>query len=96
MYILNLLAQGENHGYEMVRILKRSDSLKIREGNIYPILARIQTDGLVTVRNQTSQSGPPRKYFRLTDLGNERVTHMNEYWDDITSNIKQIRKGLVK
>ena len=96
LYILNLLSQGESHGYEMVRTLKRSDSLKIREGNIYPILARLQTDGLVHVRKQASQSGPPRKYYMLSDLGHERVANMNKHWDDITSHIKQIRKGSVK
>ena len=66
--ILNFLQHGRCHGYEMVQSLKRIWGLRIREGNIYPILARLQTDGLVTNISEASQSGPPRKYYQLTKL----------------------------
>ena len=39
--VLNLLRHGERHGYDMVQTLKQIDGLKVREGNIYPILARL-------------------------------------------------------
>ena len=86
--ILNLLRHGERHGYEMVQSLKVIQGLKIREGNIYPILARLQTDGLVTSYSQPSQDGPPRKYFKLTELGQRTLVDMNAHWDQIIESIQ--------
>ena len=94
--ILNLLRHGTRHGYEMVQILKQNDGLMMREGNIYPILARLQTDGLVTSRSEPSQDGPPRKYFELTDLGAKTLEDMNAHWDQMIESIRTIRKGADK
>jgi len=94
--VLNLLQHGHHHGYEMVQTLKQSDGLKIREGNIYPILARLQTDGLVTSYSQTSPDGPPRRYFKLTELGRKTLADMNAHWDRIIESIRSIRKGTHK
>ena len=94
--ILNLLQHGQRHGYEMVQTLRRSDGLKIREGNIYPILARLQTDGLVTSFPQASPDGPPRRYFKLTELGQKTLADMNAHWDRVIESIRSIRKGVHK
>ncbi len=94
--ILNMLQHGQCHGYEMVQILKRNERLKIREGNIYPILARLQTDGLVTSYSEASRDGPPRKYFKLTELGQEILIDMNAHWDHIIEGIQRVRKGAYK
>jgi PadR family transcriptional regulator PadR len=91
--ILNLLQHGRCHGYEMVQTLKQINGLQIREGNIYPILARLQTDGLVTSRSEPSKDGPPRKYFELTRLGQNVLKDMNAHWSLIIENIERIRKG---
>ena len=91
--ILNLLRKGRCHGYEMVQSLKRITALRIREGNIYPILARLETDGLATCHPEPSRDGPPRKYYELTKLGQETVAEMNRHWDELTENIRSIRKG---
>ncbi len=91
--MLNLLRHGACHGYEMVQTLKKIEGLAIREGNIYPILARLQTDGLVISHSETSRDGPPRKYFELTRLGRVRLKEMNTHWDQIYKSIRDIRKG---
>ena len=91
--ILNLLGRGRCHGYEMVQSLKQITVLRIREGNIYPILARLQTDGLATCNKEPSRDGPPRKYYELTKLGRETVAEMNGHWDELTESIQIIRKG---
>ena len=94
--VLNLLRHGQCHGYEMVQTLKQNQGLIIREGNIYPILARLQTDGLVTSYSEASPDGPPRKYFKLTKLGKKVLEDMNQHWDQINEGIKHIRKGTYK
>lgn len=94
--ILNLLQHGRCHGYEMVQTFKRTQGLKIREGNIYPILARLQTDGLVTSYSEASRDGPPRKYFELTESGKKILSDMNAHWDQIIQSIQGVRKGAYK
>ena len=94
--ILNLLRHSQYHGYDMVQTLKKSQGLKIREGNIYAILARLQTDGLVASYSEASQDGPPRKYFKLTKLGQKKLADMNAHWDQIIESIQNIRKGTYK
>lgn len=94
--VLNLLQQGSWHGYEMVQTLKQIDGLKLREGNIYPILARLQTDGLVTSSSEPSPDGPPRKSFKLTRLGQKTLDEMNAHWDQLIGSIERIRKGVQK
>jgi PadR family transcriptional regulator PadR len=91
--ILNLLRHGQCHGYDMVQTLKQIDGLKIREGNIYPILARLQTDGLVQSYSEPSRDGPPRKYFKLTRAGEKTLVDMNAHWDQMIQAIQNIRKG---
>ena len=94
--ILNLLAHNQLHGYEIVQILKQSRGLRIHEGNIYPILARLKADGLVTSHKQSSPEGPPRKYFKLTEQGRKTLADMNAHWDRINNTILNFRKGTYK
>ena len=91
--ILNFLRHGRCHGYEMVQVLKKTEGLKIREGNIYPILARLQTDGLVTSITEPSKDGPPRKYFKITKSGQKVLADMNLHWDMIIESITSVQKG---
>ncbi len=92
--VLNLLRHGPSHGYEMVQTMKRVEGLKIREGNIYPILSRLQTEGLVASYSEPSSDGPPRKYFQLTATGEKVLSEMNVHWDRIAESIRRIRKGI--
>jgi PadR family transcriptional regulator PadR len=91
--VLNLLQREPSHGYEMVQKMKRIEGLQIREGNIYPVLARLETDGFVTSYSQPSTDGPPRKYFKLTESGQKALEDMNRHWELLLESIRQIRKG---
>ncbi|MBN2588770.1 MAG: PadR family transcriptional regulator [Sedimentisphaerales bacterium] len=96
IFVLNLLKNGNCHGYDMVQKLKKNNGMVIREGNIYPILARLQTDGLVTSYAEASKDGPPRKYFRLTESGQKVLSDMNNHWDKISKSIQKLRNGAEK
>jgi len=91
--VLNLLQRGSSHGYEMVQTMKRIKGLQIREGNIYPVLARLETDGLVSSSSLPSPDGPPRKYFKLTEAGQKALEDMNKHWEEIVDSLGTIRKG---
>jgi len=91
--VMNFLARGRCHGYEMVQELKKCRGLTLREGNIYPILARLQTDGLVESTTEAGSDGPPRKYFTITEQGRRILDQMNQHWDMIVGSVEQVRKG---
>ncbi len=96
MAVLNMLNHEVYHGYDMVQTLKHINGLKIREGNIYPILARLQADGLVNSYSEPSADGPDRKYFKLTKAGKKTLLNMNTHWEQIIHGLETIKKGEYK
>ena len=73
--VLVLLDKQDRYGYELVQ--KISDQISISEGSVYPLLRRLTKEGYFTTYLQESTEGPPRKYYKLTDLG-EAPTYMNK------------------
>lgn len=67
--VLSLLHKRECYGYEISEFL--SEHIDISDGTIYPILRKLKTDGLLTTYLQEESGGPPRKYYKLTELGRE-------------------------
>jgi len=78
--VLNCLNVREYYGYDFVQELKQIEGAAIREGIVYPILARMQEDGFVTSEKRPSSSGPPRKYYQITPAGQAVLQEMNEIW----------------
>ncbi|HSV64616.1 MAG TPA: PadR family transcriptional regulator [Mycobacteriales bacterium] len=78
--VLALLRDGEQYGFELVRTLSSIDGMVTSEGTIYPLLSRLRRDGVVETTWQESESGPPRRYYRLTDLGRRSLNGFVEEW----------------
>ncbi|VGO21330.1 PadR family transcriptional regulator [Pontiella sulfatireligans] len=91
--ILNLLQHGESYGYEILQSLQQIDELVVTDSTVYPILSRLRKDGYLKVQVQPSTSGPPRRYFSLTALGQQRIREMNLYWDNLQSAIEKLKQG---
>jgi PadR family transcriptional regulator PadR len=66
--VLALLRDGESYAFELARVLSERD-LVASEGTIYPLLARLRREELVTTAWRESTAGPPRRYYRLTERG---------------------------
>lgn len=88
--ILNLLAQGELYGYDLIKQLTKIRGLVVTEGTIYPLLSRLRKTGLLATRLQESASGPARKYYHLTQAGLETRELMNMYWDELGVGVKML------
>ncbi len=69
MLALAALAREETYGYELVTHLRDAGLDDLSTGTLYPVLARLERDGLVTSRLVASSSGPARKYYRPSDAG---------------------------
>jgi PadR family transcriptional regulator PadR len=78
--VLAVLAGSEEYAFELVRRLSAVDGLVTSEGTIYPLLARLRRDGLVTTTWQESDAGPPRKYYRLTSAGGRALAGFTDEW----------------
>ena len=78
--VLALLRDGERYGFELVRKLSEVDGLVTSEGTIYPLLTRLRRDQLVTTFWRESETGPPRRYYQLTDGGREALAGFTQEW----------------
>jgi PadR family transcriptional regulator PadR len=78
--VLALLRDGARYGFEIVRELSEVDGLVTSEGTIYPLLTRLRKEQLVTTFWQESASGPPRRYYRLTDAGGAALAAFADEW----------------
>ena len=67
--VLSLLRQQDRYGYEISEFL--SKHIDIADGTVYPLLRKLKADGLVTTYLQEESGGPPRKYYKLTQLGED-------------------------
>ena len=89
--VLNALRHGRMYGYEIVKRLQRVRGLVIGEGTIYPIMSRLDREGLVRSSLEPSPDGPARKYYRLSPRGRETLERMNAAWDAILRGVEETR-----
>ncbi|MEU7997926.1 PadR family transcriptional regulator [Micromonospora sp. NPDC049060] len=80
MCLLALLAGEPAHGYELVRRLETAGFGTVSYGTVYPLITRLHRLGLIANALQPSPNGPPRKVYRLTDAGHDRLRAWREQW----------------
>ena len=83
--VLSALARREAYGYELSRRIEAISQGKIEwdTGTLYPVLHRLETDRLVESFWQPSDSGPRRKYYRLTEKGKKSISAAQSQWLEI-------------
>ena len=78
MCVLALLSKGDNYAYDIAS--RMAEAVGMGEGTIYPLMRRMQNDGLVSTYLQESGSGPPRKYYKLTKAGTNALKAQIADW----------------
>jgi PadR family transcriptional regulator PadR len=91
--VLAVLADSEEYAFELVRRLSAVDGLVTSEGTIYPLLSRLRRDAMVTTTWQESDSGPPRKYYRLTPAGRRALSGFTEEWTRFRDAVDELLVG---
>ena len=86
--VLALLNRGDSYAYEIASRL--SDAIDMGEGTIYPLMRRMQTDGLVETYLVESPAGPSRKYYRLSDAGRSALTGQTADWKAFTAAVDAV------
>ncbi|MFI4975570.1 MAG: PadR family transcriptional regulator [Caulobacterales bacterium] len=86
--VLALLSRGDGYAYDIASRLARA--IDMGEGTIYPLMRRMQADGLVETYLVESSAGPPRKYYRLTQKGRESFAAQKTAWRSFARAIDDI------
>ena len=90
--VLALLSRSNSYAYEIAS--KLSTAVDMGEGTIYPLMRRMQSDGLVATYLEESPSGPPRKYYRLTDTGRAALAQQTAEWRNFTASVEELIGGV--
>jgi len=87
--ILSIIRQGEAYPSDIVDKMKAAN-LHLFEGTLYPLLTRLKNAGLLTYRWVESSSGPPRKYFSMTDKGLDFYGELERTWNELADAVKAL------
>ncbi len=88
--VLALLRERERYGFELVRELSAADGLVTSEGTVYPLLTRLRGEGLVETSWQESNQGPPRRYYSITEQGNQALESFVDQWTRFRSAVDRM------
>lgn len=90
--ILSIIANDDEcYASEIIGTLKKSNLLVV-EGTLYPLLTRLKNDGYLTYQWIESKSGPPRKYYKLTVLGQQFLSELQKTWNDLVDAVSLTTK----
>ena len=86
--VLALLSRGDSYAYEIASRL--AEAIGMGEGTIYPLMRRMQADGLVETYMVESSAGPSRKYYRLTGAGLTSFAAQKDAWRSFAGAVQSI------
>jgi PadR family transcriptional regulator PadR len=89
--ILSIISKNESYASDIISSLKEAKMLVV-EGTLYPLLTRLKNDGLLKYSWEESKSGPPRKYYQLTEDGEAILKEMNKTWKELAYAVEKTTK----
>lgn len=89
--VLALISRTDSYAYEIASRL--AAEIGMGEGTIYPLMRRLQADGLLEDYLVDSSAGPPRRYYRLTKAGRARLASQQTSWEVFSRSIDRIVRG---
>lgn len=96
--LLAIERSGPDYGYSLLRTIQERSGgrLAFKEGTAYPLLQNLERMGFVTTHWGESESGPPRKYYRITDLGRRALAQALRDWSELSASVDDVITGLSK
>lgn len=89
--ILHIISRGEVYASDMIDELTHARMIVV-EGTLYPLLTRLKNAGLVEYKWVESKAGPPRKYYKLTEQGEDFLRGLAQTWDEMIHSTELITK----
>lgn len=93
LVVLTLLSKRPDHGYSLLERLRESGFPRIKGGTLYPMLRRLEERGLVEHRWIHEPSGPGRKEFVVTSVGQAELDEARSEWQRLGQTLEQGRKA---
>lgn len=93
MCLLSLIEEEASYGYEMVNKLRDRGLDLASEGSIYPLLSRLQKQGIIEGYLVQSPAGPARKYYRMSDMGREILDQWRREWRQFRTSVDAVLSG---
>ncbi|WP_437919321.1 PadR family transcriptional regulator [Sphingobacterium sp. LRF_L2] len=90
--ILSIISRGEIYASDIIGELKKAQLLVV-EGTLYPLLTRLKNNGLLSYNWQESSSGPPRKYYQITEEGREVLFKLDVTWKELVFAVETSLQG---
>lgn len=88
--VLGIIERGETYGYEILGELEKAGFSGLGEGTVYPLIARLDKNGLINCRRAKSPLGPIRKYYTVTDEGRRQLADFKERYAKISESAYNI------
>lgn len=88
--VLKVIHDDEVYGYEIAEKLKVFGLKQVSEGTIYPLLLRLEKNGLLNSKKRTSPFGPDRKYYTLSQKGEDELSYFYSNWLELKEGIDKI------
>lgn len=88
MCILAIIEEDEVYPSDIIARLKANDLIVV-EGTLYPLLTRLKNDGLLDYSWRESNAGPPRKYFKVTEVGRQFLEGLTNSWRQLVQSVEQ-------
>lgn len=93
MCLLSVIDEEASYGYEMVSKLRERGLDLASEGSIYPLLSRLQKQGVIEGYLVQSSEGPARKYYRMSDRGRQMLRQWREDWTQFRDSVDGVLNG---
>jgi len=87
--ILSIIQRGEAYPSDIIEEMRKS-GLSLLEGTLYPLLTRLKNADLLSYRWEESPSGPPRKYFSLTEKGQQFYKELESTWREMADGVERV------
>jgi DNA-binding PadR family transcriptional regulator len=90
--VLSILADGESYGYALIQRVAELSNQEITwtEGMFYPVLHRMEQEGLIESRWREAETGRRRKYYRLRQQGRKALSNEQRQWKTVHNTLKQL------
>jgi PadR family transcriptional regulator PadR len=92
--LLSVLSRAAEpmYGYQISKLIKEESST-IKQGTLYPVLRALESSGLLQSEVEPSVSGPPRRYYRITEAGRDTLTRWLRIWQHTRALVDRIADG---
>jgi len=90
--VLEIISHEEIYGYEITKRLNKLGFSSVVDGTVYTILIRLEKYKLVEITKMPSEMGPPRKFFKLNEAGQEELRKFWDRWEFVSTKINDLKE----